>query len=353
LNILYLGSYDRTSVDIIQALDAAGANIACRPVKMATAAPVPSLPERVKELTARTLPHYDVCLQHIPPHCMDYDGRVGLNVGLIDQRLRKFPPMDLFVMPCVDYGWVDADPNWSLCPFPVDITRYEQSYANYGGIQKDGRFLFYTIGPLAREHNLAGILRAYYGAFRADEPVCLVIVPSLPGVSPPEAERHTFAICQEIQKGSALKQFPAIQVLTGLTETEVMGIHAVCDCFVKPGYDLGWDADTFDAMAFGKTPIVSNWGAPKYFTKTAGWTVETKLDFALGAQQYDGTETWHSPDLVSVAQTMREAYEEVNVRKEKARRGLERAYDFSYDRRGGQFLKVLAWAIDNATKPKS
>ena len=62
-----------------------------------------------------------------------------------------------------------------------------------------------------------------------------------------------------------------------IPEQDLYGLHQYCDCFICPSHGEAWSIPSFDAMAFGNTPICSDFGGPRDFidkdNKNTGWVV--------------------------------------------------------------------------------
>ena len=111
---------------------------------------------------------------------------------------------------------------------------------------------------------------------------------------------------------------------------------------------------TFDAMAFGKTPIVTNCtGYLEYIDESVGWLVNGFEEPVFAADKqtddiYTSGENWFSVDILDLKRKMRECYAKEGTRRSKAANALDRAYEFSHEKVGSIFLEVLK----NVTKEK-
>ncbi len=85
MKVLYLGHYregtgwSQAAIDYILALDSVGVDVACRPIKLNEKNP--EIPSRIEQLEQKPIADSEVCIQHVLPHLMDYNGKMK-NIGL-------------------------------------------------------------------------------------------------------------------------------------------------------------------------------------------------------------------------------------------------------------------------------
>lgn len=372
--MLWLGVYRdgtgwaESAIRYILALDTAGVDVVCRPIRL-NDAQVP-IPERILELEARPSRGCDVVIQHILPHMMDYNGRFALNVGLYfsetdsiahsawNDRLNL---MDL----AIGCNWQMHEAArasfvtvpYEVVPIPADLSIYDKSHQPLERIRhlkEGGNFVFYTIGEMVRRKNLQGLLKAFHTEFAPEEPVSLVIKTSRPGMPPHETRKHMEVFCAEIKQGLKLygggdhQHYQQEIIITDrLSDEEMLSLHAACDCFVQPSYGEAWSIPAFDAMALGKTPVVTDWsGYRDYVSAETGWLVPASREQVFGIKDtfidvYTGRESWAAVDHLALRRAMREAYEDEGLRQRKAVAGAQRANDFSLKRVGTTLREVL------------
>ena len=373
MKVLYCGvyrdgtGYSSATIDYVLALDAVGVDVVPRAIKLNNHQP--TLPPRLLELESKSSAGCDICVQHLLPHQMQANGRFRANLGLFVWETSHFKnsawadrlnAMDGVIVP--DHGtgraYYESGGNQILrmVPHATDITRFQRSYEPLDVLKphrENGSFLFYFIGELVRRKNLAALLKAFHTEFDPSENVELVIKGSLPGASPAQAKQHIEHTCSEIKRGLKLHggrgaHYKQEIILTErLSEVGMMRLHAGCDCFVMPSFGDAWNICAFDSMAMGKTPIVSAAGGfLEYLSDETGWLVETREEPVFGVNDsfrdlYTGGEFWHSVDIRHLRRCMREAYEQRELKTQKAAAGIQRAYDFTHEAVGLQFQKVL------------
>ncbi len=134
-----------------------------------------------------------------------------------------------------------------------------------------------------------------------------------------------------------------------LTDKGILDLHATCDCFVMPSYGESWSLPNFDSMAMGKTPIATNCGGFKeYLSEAEGWLVDCHEEQVFGVTDsfgdlYTANEYWSSINIKQLRSSMRQAFSEESIRKEKSLKGQQRAYDFSYENLGKKMREVLEY----------
>lgn len=371
MKVLYTGVYrdatgwGQAAIDYIMALDTAGVDVVCRPIKLNTNQP--QLPERILELEAKSSHGCDHVIQHILPHMMEFSGHFKKSIGLFASETSNFRatswPDRLNAM---TDAWVinrqmyfAANESFvkvpiTVIPHATNVERFQRNYAPFEQLNDHAdTFKFYFIGEFNRRKNLAALIKAFHAEFHPDEPVNLVIKTSVPGKSPEQAREIVHRFCDDIKPGLKMyngdvKNFKREIIITDrLTDEGVCRLHKSCDCFVMPSYGEAWCIPAFDAMAFGKTPIVTAWsGFLDYVSEKNGWLVPCQIDQAFGVQDsfmdlYTGNETWGAVSVPALAGRMRKAFQEEGLRNRKAINGITRAHDFSYETIGLKMKKAL------------
>jgi glycosyltransferase involved in cell wall biosynthesis len=373
MRVLYIGVYlDGTgwgmaAEQYIRALDAAGVDVVCRPLKLNDVDHKPH--PRVLELERKSAAGCDVCVQHVLPHQTDFNGRFGRNVAMFATESSDFRAsawadrvnaMDRAVVfnrqsrkACLDSG---VKVPVFVVPHATDVERFQRAYDPLDLLKptrERGEFNFYTVGEFVRRKNFAALVKAFHLEFGPDEPVNLVLKTSVPGQGPDAGRETVENFCREVKRGlklhgGALEQYKQEIVVTDrLTEQGMMRLHAGCDVFVQPSYGEAWSIPAFDAMAMGKTPIVTAaTGYLDYVSDAEGWLVGCREEPAFGA--FDtfedllvGEESWHSVDVNRLQRCMRGAYADSRSREDKAARGIAKAYEFSHEAVGALLRRAL------------
>jgi glycosyltransferase involved in cell wall biosynthesis len=366
VKVLYIGvyrdgsGYGQAAIDYILALDSVGVDVVCRPLKLNNANP--QLPPRLLQLEGKSSSDCDVVIQHVLPHQMDYSGRFKKNIGLFAYEMSNFRTSAWAErLNMMDEVWAINQQQAFACrdsgvkvpvyviPHATNVERFQCSYPVLDGLRpykEQGDFLFYAIGEFVRRKNYATLLKAFHLEFSPSEPVQLVIKTSMPGKSKDETLKYVNGFANDIKRGLKLhgghlesyKQELVIAERT--TDESILSLHSTCNCFVLPSYGEAWCIPAFDAMAMGKTPIVTDCcGFQDYMSDDEGWMVKCHREPAFGVMDsfqdlYVGTESWQSADVGHLQLCMRQAFADRLLQDEKAFRGTKRAYEFSYEKVG-------------------
>ena len=94
MKVLYIGCYRdgtgwaQAAIDYILSMDAAGIDVVPRPVKLNSRQV--DLPERIIELEKKADTGCNICIQHVLPHMMDFNGRFEKNIALYATETSNF-----------------------------------------------------------------------------------------------------------------------------------------------------------------------------------------------------------------------------------------------------------------------
>ena len=371
--VLFVGNYRENSGwaqagrDWILALDAAGVEVTPRPLFLNSQREKTFLPERILELEKNSSQNCDAVILHTLPHHYEYNGNFKKNIGLFVSETDSFRytrwPERLRLM---DEIWVTNQAqrqatvnsvgvsHLNVVPHACDVTRFQRSHNPLATLkdQLDGNFTFYTVGELTRRKNLPALIKAFHLEFHPSEPVSLIIKTSKAGMQPDEVAKHLGAMCDEIK--ASLKLYRDIHsyhretvITQRFTDEEILSLHATCDCFVSTSFGESWCIPAFDSMAMGKTPIVTACGGfLDYVNGDCGWLVPGRREPVFGEKDtfqdlFTGYEHWTAIDVDKLRFAMREAYEDDVLRRHKAEGGIDRAFDFSYERVGELMKRFL------------
>jgi len=363
MKVLYVGVYQdgtgwgNAALNNILALDAAGVDVVCRPIKLNNKKI--ELPERIKELEAKEIDGCTHCIQHLLPNMMEYNGNLK-NIGFVALESDG-----------LNYNWKDhlslMDDIWVPCganqhtlhkhglkseviPHAFDITKFQRSYQPI--LTKDNNFIFYFVGEFSRRKNLASLIRAFHTVFDPSESVELLIKTSIDGATATEAKQKIADFAREIKAG--LKIFPnpenykaEIIITESLSEEAYYGLHISCDCIVSPSYGEAWSIPTFEAMALGKGVIAGNTGGFRQYLDyensivVGGTTVPCFGMMDTLPDIYTANENWFLINQLDLQNNMRAVYDNRSILSPLGRNGIARAYDFSYESIGNLMKEKL------------
>lgn len=368
MKVVFTGVYldgtgwGKAANDYILALDAAGVDVVPRPIVLGGG--FRDINPRVAELEKKDPANADVIVQNILPHLMRYNSRTT-NVGLCFFETSNFyytswvenlNLMDATITPTVSGNATCKNSGVTkplhVVPVPTNVDKFINKYQPIGFKDKN-KFTFYTIGEWTKRKNIAAILKAFHTEFDTGEPVEIILktTPTGLGNNPKE---FIDSYIKEVKMG--LKLYPRLEdyrqekiVCDYWPDDKVYGIHQSCDCFVSASFGEGWCVPAFDAMGFGKTPIVPfSTAFTTYIGPSTGYLVDTHEENCFGhvtglGDLYTAHENWWVPSTISLRQQMRVAYENhsSNNQSEKSKAGRERVFEFSYDKIGKQFKDTL------------
>lgn len=368
MKVLYIGNWrdgtgwGNAAQDYILSLDAADVDVVPRHIKLNTAEI--EVPERILELECKSDKNCDIVIQHVLPHYLDYNGTFDKNIALYVTETshckntvwpERLNSMDECWVP--NHDMLDNAKNSNICtpmhivPHACDVNKYQIEYTPLQmDILKD-KFVFYYIGEHNHRKNLGRLIKAFHLEFGPNEDVALVLKAHIPEKSVTESETILKNIANGIKDGLKLYPnrsiyHPEIFVCQYLSNTNIMRLHATCDCLVSPSFGEAWGIPIFDAMAMGKTPICTSTGGPKDYLAEGGWLVKSNKEPCFGmidsfAEMYMGNEEWDQIDLNELRKAMRDAHTNPITREAKAKDGINRSYEYSYQAVGLHMKNIL------------
>lgn len=372
MKVLYIGCYRdgtgwaQAAIDYILSIDAVGIDVVPRPVKL-NARNV-ELPERILELEKKSDKGCDICIQHVLPHMLDYNGRFKKNIILYATETDNFK-RSIWAerINQMDEAWVINNEmkiasERSGVTIPIKVVPHACNISKFKEHEKidipnsEGNFIFYTIGEFIRRKNLSAFIRAFHTEFSPEEPVSIVIKTHQYGTSPENCVNQVREMCNNIKEG--LKLYPSTDfykedliITEYLHEETIMSLHQSCDCFVMPSYGEAWCIPAFDAMGFGNTPICTDVGGMTDFLKEGGGVlVEGRYEPVFGMidtfnDLYTAQENWKSIDHISLQEAMRRVYNLWKTDDKKyhdmRQLGASSVKNYSYDNIGNLARSIL------------
>lgn len=346
--------YSEAAKNYILALDNVGVDVVCRPIKLNNFKG--SVDKRIQQLMQKPLEGCTHVIQHFLPHMFSYNGNL-INIGLFATETSHFPDSIWAERANMMDGIIAINQQSKesmrksgvktridIINHAADINKFQQNYAPLEQLKQyknDGDFLFYYIGEINKRKNLAALLKAFHSEFKNSEAVQLIIKTNM------ESDKVR-NYCDEVRRGMKITSYKEEIIITDrLSENALMKLHSTCDCLVAPSYGEAWHQPAFDSMAMGKTPIVNSCtGFLDYMSNEVGWIVKNTLEPAFGAVEslndlYTYNENWWAIDVIDLKRCMRESFSEEKIRQEKALKGIQRSYDFSYEKIGADMKGVL------------
>ena len=374
MKVLYIGCYRdgtgwaQAAVDYILSMDAAGIDVVPRPVKLNERKP--ELPQRILELEKKSDKNCDVCVQHVLPHMLDYNGRFKKNIILYATETSNFK-RSIWAerINQMDEAWVinnemktvaessGVEIPVKIVPHACDVSKFRKEYEEIDIPNARENFIFYTIGEFTRRKNLSSFIRAFHTEFSPEEPVSIIIKTHQYGVPPENCRDQVREMCLNIKAG--LKLYPSTDDFTEdliitdyLSEETIMCLHQACDCFVMPSYGEAWCIPAFDAMGFGNTPICTDVGGmADFMNKGEGILVSSREEPVFGMidtfnDLYTAKENWQSIDPIGLQKAMRYVYDLYNndttdAHNKMKEKGKNRVEEYSHENIGSLMRTLL------------
>ena len=375
MKVLYISNYKdgtgwgNAATDYILAMDSVGMDVVCRSISFNGGKG--EVHPRILELERKSIRHSNVCIQHLLPHMLDYNGRFEKNISLYESETSNFKSSRWTeYINTMDEAWVVnkqmAEASLSsgvespirIIPHTFDTSKYDKEYKplDIPYMDTENRFVFYFIGEAIRRKNIFALIKAFHLEFDVDEPVDLIIKASKGGMSDEDCGQYIKELCDTVKQN--LKLYPSNDlyksefITTGFLDSEkMMRFHRTMDCFVMPSYGEAWCLPAFDAMAMGSTPICTNVGGMSDFLSDGGGIlVDGVLEPAFGMTEtfqdlYTGREDCVSVDVRKLQKAMRRMYYLASTSDSKytnlQRQGREIANKYSYENVGNKIKEAL------------
>ena len=366
MNVLYISDYRsatgyaKAAIEYIRSLNTVGINTFCRPL-IFDKRNLEKIPEDIENIEKKEPNNIDVIIQHTLPNHMQYVSSY-CNIGMFAYETDNFKGsgwqdnlncMDsVFVFnkqmndACIKSG---VKNDIKIVPHATNTDKYFTSYKIpkfMEPIKNNNKFIFYTISEFNRRKNFASLLMSYFLEFSKDENVCLLVKTNC-------SQEEFFSFCDKIATSLKINYLPEVALInTRLSEEELCSIHYNSDCFVQTSHGEAWSIPAFEAMCFGKTPIVpASSGYLDYMDDSCGWmipVIESQV-FDMIKDRHDiwrGDEIWWQLDISKTRKFMREAYTNENDRLKKSENGINKSFSFSHAEIGKILAENIKWAIE-------
>lgn len=373
MKVLYLGHYKEgtgwasASIDAISAMDQVGIDVV--PRNVALTGLQYQVPDNILELEKKSVVGAEYCIQHLLPHHLVGTDKFSKNIARFEGETLniKMQPWTVHLQQ-MDEIWVPNSSSWSsliedgiiaknglkVLPHPSDMSKFFGQVSQKVEIpEADGRFKFYYIGDLNERKNLRSVIKCFHSEFGRSDNVVLIIKVRKYGQAQADTVSQVSSLCSAVK--SRLRIYrkedyyaPEVVIADDLPNEAVKALHQYGDCFVCPSHGEAWSIPSFEAMAYGKTPICSNFGGPADFIdpqdKSTGTLVGGQLSVcdcpdAAFPEILTGRELWFDPSEVEIKKAMRYYYENRHVIDRRA--GIKRAKEFSYESVGSKIKEFL------------
>ena len=375
MKVLYISNYKdgtgwgNAATDYILAMDSVGIDVVCRSISFN--GEKGEVHPRILELERKSSRHSNVCIQHLLPHMLDYNGRFEKNIALYESETSNFKSSRWTeYINTMDEAWVvnkqmseaslssGVESPIRIIPHTFDTSKYDKEYKplDIPYMDIENKFVFYFIGESIRRKNIFALIKAFHLEFDVDEPVDLIIKASKGGMSDDDCGKYIKELCDTAKEN--LKLYPSNDlyksefITTGCLDNEkLMRFPKTMDCFVMPSYGEAWCLPAFDAMAMGSTPICTNVGGMSDFLSDGGGTlIDGVLEPAFGMTEtfqdlYTGREDCVSINVRKLQKAMRRMYYLASISDSKytnlQKQGREIADKYSYENIGNRIKEAL------------
>ena len=377
MKVLYIGHYKenggwaQAATDQILALDSVGVDVVCRNVILTHKKE--NVHPKLMELEQKDSYGCDVCIQHILPHHLTGTDKFKKNISFLELESTSIKSLswfnhlqqmsEIWVPDHQSKGFLDSDQLGvpvSVVPHTFNINKYTQKYKSLDFPGAKDKFKFYYIGDLNDRKNVETILTCFHSEFDKSENVILILKVKKPFKDPEEVKNLFDEKIANIKM--SLRMSPTIEgykkdiiITSDIPEEDIYSIHQYGDCFISPSHGEAWSIPSFEAMAFGNTPICSNFGGTKEFItddERTGKCVDgvysvCKCSDAAFPDIFTGREFWFQPCEKQIREQMRKYYEQhqedpIKYKREAKIAGLESAKRFSYEAVGNTIKELLS-----------
>lgn len=286
--------------------------------------------KKYDEYQKNTLPNYDVVIQHGYPEMFVYNKKFGKNIGIVEIETRnihrsgwinKLSLMDEIFVNSINGINSLYDSNirtgLKLVPEPYDTGPYtSEQDPFFTDLNKDNDpFIFYTIGQYTEKKNIKGIILAYLLEFTSKDNVKLFIKTNSYNMELSTLDSNINYDIQKIKQAIRKKDYADINIISGyITDNDIIRLHQSADCYINAVRADGCGPCALEA-SFTKKIIIStkNIGSSSYLNSSNALMVDSipvnvySPEF-INDNIFTIFEEWDEPNIVSLQQQMRSAY---------------------------------------------
>lgn len=175
-------------------------------------------------------------------------------------------------------------------------------------ITKNGFYTFYTIGELNARKSIAETIQCFCEAFKPSDHVRLILKVHYRNYSPENKKKCEDMLATELKK--YYSHPPIICLMENMSSNEILGLHAIGDCYLGLTKSEGFGLTIFDAFKYGKKVIATGYsGHMDFLGPTHPGLVGYKLGPVKGMESfsvnYTDAQEWAYPDLDHAIDLMR------------------------------------------------
>lgn len=366
MKVLYLGHYKeqtgwgQAAIDNILALDAAGVDVVCRNIDLTGKRETPEALVKFEMKECYDATH---CIQHVLPHYLVGTDNYKKNIAYFVSETFSTSHLDWnSYLHLVDELWVPnptMKANLNDEGFKAHVvhhacgpSKYAIDYKKISIPEIDYTFKFYTISDFNDRKNIESVVRCFHSEFDPSEPVSLILKVNKYGKSDEWLRKQVESLCDNVKIRSRMyngkHNYHREVVITGRSSDEsIMALHQYGDCFLNFSHGEAWSIPTFDAMAFGNTPIAPNLSGTSAYIDDSTKDLGVKISANLGVcnsvdsafpDLFTARDYWSQIDEAEAAGAMRFYYEN---RKDRRSIGLKEAKKYSHKNVGLKMKELL------------
>lgn len=377
MKVLYIGHYKefggwgQAATDQILALDSVGIDVVCRNITLTR--DKDDVHQRILDLEAKTTEGCNYCIQHVLPHHLVGSTGFKKNIAFLEIEIDSIKHLAWFNhLQMMDEIWV---PNTSalealtkdninvpikIVPHSCDISKYTKNYKEIDIPEARGKFKFYYIGDINDRKNIESIITCFHSEFEPSEDVSLILKVKKFGYTKEKSRQFVDHMSTSIKASIRMftdmnKYRKDILITEDASDEQIIALHKYADCFICPSHGEAWSIPSFDAMAFGNTPICSNYGGPKEFINNEDPRTGTLIDGVYSVCKcqdaafpdlFTGREFWFQPCERQIRTAMRKYYDEwksdkITYKSKNMASGFIKAKQFSYENIGKKMKEEL------------
>lgn len=327
--------YSNFAIDTALALDAAGVDVVCKNIKLATQVVEP--PQRIQELMQKSDDGITHVIQHILPPYFSY--RSGFkNIGFAHFETTHFKPSNWqYYCNLLDELWVSCPENERaarvsgvkvpirIVPRGLSVSKYDRTLYSDLDFGIGNRYAFYHIGDYSSRKNTQNLIKCYLETFSKHDNVVLVLKVYVEGVVAQESIKIINQEIQDLKKSLrkyGLDMYPPIILISDyLDDRSMMALHAQSNCFISLERGAAYNLPAHDALAMGNYVIVNDSGGTNQFVdnEVNGLLIPSHKATVHGMIRcpypnlYTCHEKWWEPDYEQFKLALREQYEKGTV----------------------------------------
>ncbi len=376
MKVLYIGHYKefggwaQAATDYILALDKIGVDVVCRNVTLTQ--DKPNVDKRILQLESKSTEGCDVCIQHVLPHHIVGTDSFKKNIAFLASESTSIEHLPwLEHLKQVDQVWVpntdsqkslnkDGIESVKVVPHTCEMQKYKKRYRELAVPDTENCFKFYYIGDVNDRKNIETIITCFYSEFDKSEKASLILKVKKFAHTSEQISQLVDQISTNVKNSLRMyrdvSDYKKLVIVSDETSDEdICAIHQYMDCFLCPSHGEAWSIPSFDAMAFGNTPICSNFGGPKEFIDKSDWKTGHLVDGVFSVCKcsdaafpdiFTAREYWFQPCEMNIRKQMRKYFESwkknpIMYKNRNQAAGLKRAEKYSYDNIGKLMKDII------------